>query len=226
MDRDESIVIAGETLRLLPERAVFWERAQTLLVADLHWGKAAAFRAAAVPVPRGTTADDLGRLTQAVERTRPRRLVFLGDLWHAKAGRSDRLHDVLFEWRQRHAGLAVELVRGNHDRRAGDPPADWGIFCRDEPVAEGPFVLAHYPHESEAGYTLAGHLHPAAALSGPGRQRLRLPCFWFGRKVGVLPAFGSFTGCADVRPGASDKVFVIAGREVVSVANNRVEAFR
>ncbi len=36
-----SVDIAGERLVLLPERAAFWERASTLLVADAHWGKAA-----------------------------------------------------------------------------------------------------------------------------------------------------------------------------------------
>ena len=43
---------------------------------------------------------------------------------------------------------------------------------------------------------LAGHWHPCASLGGRAHDRLRLPCFWLGaeRTVGVLPAFGGFTG--------------------------------
>ena len=44
--RDATASVAGEQLLLLGERAVYWERTRTLFVADPHFGKAAAFRAA------------------------------------------------------------------------------------------------------------------------------------------------------------------------------------
>ena len=47
---------------------------------------------------------------------------------------------------------------------------------------------------------------------------VRLPCFWFGSRYGVLPAFGAFTGTADVLPRRGDQVFVIAEKEVLKVA--------
>jgi metallophosphoesterase superfamily enzyme len=87
----------------------------------------------------------------------------------------------------------------------------------DEPFLDGPFALQHHPEEPSRGYALAGHIHPAVQLSGGGRQRLRLPCFWFGRRVGVLPAFGGFTGSALVTPKAGDRVFVVAENEVIQV---------
>jgi metallophosphoesterase superfamily enzyme len=43
-------------------------------------------------------------------------------------------------------------------------------------------------------YVLAGHLHPGVVLGGRAHDRLRLPCFHFGPRSGVLPAFGEFTG--------------------------------
>jgi metallophosphoesterase superfamily enzyme len=58
---------------------------------------------------------------------------------------------------------------------------------------------------------LAGHLHPCVVLAGGARQRERLPCFWFGRDVGVLPAFGDFTGCAEITVEPGDRVWVVAG---------------
>ncbi|MCS6938648.1 MAG: DEAD/DEAH box helicase, partial [Roseiflexus sp.] len=60
---EHSLLLAGEEVRLLPERALFWTRAATLILADPHIGKAGAFRAASVAVPEGTTTADLDRLS-------------------------------------------------------------------------------------------------------------------------------------------------------------------
>ncbi|HEX5724288.1 MAG TPA: ligase-associated DNA damage response endonuclease PdeM [Longimicrobiaceae bacterium] len=217
MAADPEVELAGERVRLLPERALFWARASTLLVADAHWGKAAAFRAAGVAVPGGTTSAGLARLTRALARTGAERLVFLGDLFHAREGKAPRTLAALRDWRRSHARVAMTLVRGNHDRRAGDPPAELDIACCDPPCAAPPFVFLHHPAEPPRGYALAGHLHPSVTLRGRGRQVERFPCFHFGPRVGVLPAFGDFTGSADVAPAPGDRVFVVAGDEVVEV---------
>ena len=78
--------LAGESVELLAERAIHWPGGHTLFVADVHLGKAAAFRAGGVAIPRGATAHDLARLDGLIERTRARRLVVLGDFLHAAAG--------------------------------------------------------------------------------------------------------------------------------------------
>lgn len=218
---DVRIDLAGEPLVLLPERALLWERRETLVVADAHLGKAAAFRAAAIPLPGGTTSEALGRLSAALDRTRARRLLLLGDFFHARAGRAARTLAAIAAWRERHAGLEIVLVRGNHDRGAGDPPCEWGFECVDEPRVEAPFAFRHHPAEEPGSYALAGHLHPAVSLFGPGRQSEKLPCFLFGERLGLLPAFGGFTGGARVRPRRGDRLFVLAGDEVVPVAAAR-----
>lgn len=215
---DVLLSLAGEDVRLLPERALFWPRACTLVVADVHWGKAATFRAAGIPIPGGATGEDLARLDRALRRTGARRLVVLGDLFHARAGRiATRTLAELRGWRERTRGLEIQLVRGNHDRHAGDPPDDLRINCGNAPAHLPPFVLRHQPEASAEGYTLAGHLHPALVVSGPALQRERLPCFLIGPRLALLPAFGSFTGSAPVRPDPGDRAFVIADGEVLSV---------
>ena len=109
------------------------------------------------------------------------------------------------------------VVRGNHDRHAGDPPADLKINCVDAPAFLPPFVLRHQPAAAEQGYTLAGHVHPGIVLAGPGLFRERLPCFVIGESVAVLPAFGSFTGLGMITPEPGERVFVVAESEVVPV---------
>lgn len=221
-----AIEVRGERLHLLPERAVYWERTKSLLVADAHFGKAATFRAAAIPVPRGTTMEGIARLDALVNATGAARIVFLGDFLHARAGRAPETLNAFQRWRETRAGVRFLLVRGNHDRQAGDPPPELGVDCVDAPLVEAPFVLAHHPADSAAGYVLAGHIHPGVPLYGPGRQRERLPCFWFARAYAVLPAFGDFTGLADVSPAEGDRVFVIAGIEVVEPAVEPLDAAR
>jgi DNA ligase-associated metallophosphoesterase len=209
-----TVALAGETLELCAERAAYWPHRRMLLVADPHFGKAASFRALGVRVPRGTTEGALARLDTLMTRLAPERLVFLGDFLHAREGRNDETFRLLAEWRARHGAIAMRLVRGNHDKRAGDPPGEVGIECVDGPVTEPPFALAHHPTRVAGAYVLAGHVHPCAVLIGRGRQRERLPCFWLGHRTGVLPAFGEFTGCAEVTPNEGDTVWVVAGDEV------------
>ncbi len=219
--------LAEEPVHLLPERALFVPRTSTLVTADLHWGKAATFRAAGIPIPRGGTGDDLLRLDAALARTAARRLVILGDLFHAKAGRvSVETLDELQRWRTAHLQLSILLVRGNHDRRAGDPPGELGIDCVDAPAADPPFVLQHHPSASDGGYALAGHLHPGLTLTGPALFRERLPCFVIGPRRAVLPAFGGFTGCHPVEPAFDERLYVVAGHEVLAVGAGLVQRAR
>ena len=209
--------MAGEQLQLLPDRAVYWPRKQTLLVADTHWGKAATLRAAAIPIPGGTTTADMERLSAVLQATGAKRMVLLGDAIHAREGRAARTLHAVAEWRAAHAALDILLVRGNHDRRSGDPPANLNIRCADAPVPDAPFVFQHFPGKAEAGYALAGHMHPAIRLTGRGKEKKTLVCYWFTDCCGVLPAFGALTGVALVAREPADRVYVIAGDEVIPV---------
>jgi DNA ligase-associated metallophosphoesterase len=204
-------VIGGERVALHAERALHWPRERTVFVADVHLGKAATFRAGGVPLPRGSTAADLARLTRLLERTRATRLVVLGDFLHAKAGRVAALSDAFIAWRNSHAQTDVVLVRGNHDARAGDPPANWSVRCVDEPFALAPFLACHKESAPPTGYALCGHLHPGVRLFGSGEQTARLPCFVIGARRAILPAFGRFTGLAELALQSTERVVAIAG---------------
>lgn len=211
-----ALTLAGEAIELLPERALFWPRRRTLFVADVHLGKAAAFRAGGVPLPRGATATDLRRLTSLIAATRATTLVILGDFLHAAAGRVDALDVAFCRWREVHGDLALTLVRGNHDARAGDPPAAWRVRVVGDPHAEAPFLLCHEPHAPRTGYALCGHVHPGIRIA-TSSDSARLPCFVLGPKRALLPAFGRLTGLALVTPHADDTVVAIAGSRLFAL---------
>jgi metallophosphoesterase superfamily enzyme len=84
----------------------------------------------------------------------------------------------------------------------------------------GPFLFTHHPVEEAdpTHYNLAGHIHPGVNLRGGGRQSVTLPCFYFGEKRGLLPAFGMFTGIARIIPEKGDQIFVVADEKVIPVS--------
>lgn len=211
--------LRGESLELLPERALWWPRARTLFVADVHLGKAATFRALGQPVPAGTTDDNLARLTALIDAHAPGRIVFLGDFLHAPAANVPHVLEPVARWRERHAAAELVLVRGNHDLRAGDPPAALGIAIVDEPFDLDPFAACHHPQRVADRIALAGHWHPAVVLSGPAHDSVRLPCFALtaDEALLVLPAFGAFTG-ATTKPLPRDaRRFAVGGGRVWDV---------
>lgn len=191
---------AGETVHLLPAPALWWPAQRVLFVADVHLGKAASYRALGQPVPGGTTQRNLARLDDVMAWCAPAQLVFLGDLLHAREARTATLLQSVAAWRARHAHVTMTLVRGNHDSRAGDPPASLDIAVVDEPWRIGPFAACHHPQTHASLFVLAGHLHPVCRLRGPGRDQLRMRCFVQTPGQAVLPAFGEFTGGWTVAP--------------------------
>lgn len=220
----------GLSIWLHPSGAAFIPDQAMLLVADVHLGKAASFRRLGVPVPAGSTATTLEALgdTLASLIAPVQHIVFLGDLLHAARGRSPAMSVVveraLTAWRTQRPALRVHLVRGNHDRSAGDPPPEWGIGLQNEPWLTGPWALCHEPQTMPGVYSLAGHWHPCISLRGGARERLRLPCFWMGdparHAVGVLPAFGDFTGMHPIDQREGDRVWAVAGEAVREVPDS------
>lgn len=220
------VALAGVEVRLLASRALWWPAEATLFVSDVHLGKAETFRSLGVPMPSGPTAATLRRLGALVGECGARRLVVLGDLLHARPAQAPATIDALRQWRREHAALRCVLVRGNHDDRAGDPPADLGIEVVDAPSRLGPFALCHEPAGDGAsdraddgadGYRLAGHVHPAVRLHGRAGDSARLPCFALGPREAVLPAFGEFTGAWTLSRAGAARLFAIAGDRVFEV---------
>jgi len=168
-------------------------------------------------VPGGTTEGTLARLSAALVATRAERLIVLGDFVHSARSYARATLEALARWRDAHAGLGITLLRGNHDAHAGDPPSRFGIEVVEAPLPCGALLLTHEPEPLPEAYVLAGHVHPCVVVGARGFDRLRLPCFHFGARVGVLPAFGEFTGSHAMPREDGDRVFAIADGRVHEV---------
>lgn len=213
--------IAGERLQLFPQRAIFWPSKRTIFVADLHLGKINHFRRAGIPVPTRANDRNLEMIVDLVQLTRPERFVCLGDLFHSHYNPEwESFGELIKHFRS----TSFELVMGNHDIMSDQQYRRKGIVVHER-LHMAPFVLTHHPlenHDSlpksvQSGYNLAGHLHPGVTMRGAGKQSVTLPCFYFGETAGLLPAFGTFTGLARIKPRKEDKVYVIADEKIIAI---------
>ncbi|VFR60693.1 FIG006285: ICC-like protein phosphoesterase [plant metagenome] len=209
-DHALSVVLAGEAVVLLGERALYWPARQRLVIADLHLGKSHVFRQAGIAVPSGATQEDLRRLDSLVGLTQARAVWIVGDLLHGPAERA-AWRDAWMAWRQGQGSLDVAVIAGNHDR-ALDPEA-LGVRQLGSACADGPFLFRHAPGPDPQGrHVIAGHVHPKARVPGVKRA---WPVFWLRPAETVLPAFSDFTGGWMVDVGAGDALAACVESTVV-----------
>jgi DNA ligase-associated metallophosphoesterase len=219
--RSFAVELGGASFDVLPGRALFWRARRILVVADVHIGKAATFRALGVPVPRGTTTGNLERLSELIAEVDPATVVFLGDLLHAREALAPRAVASLEAWRARHAEVAMVLVEGNHDAKAGELPAVLNIERVDEPWRLDGIAFHHHPVCADGAVALAGHMHPMVVLRGRADALARLPCFWLRHRLAILPAFGDFTGGAQITREPGDRVIAIADDRLFEIPSVR-----
>lgn len=199
---------------------MWWDRARTLVLADVHLGKAAAFRLGGMPVPESLTGRDLDRLSGIIESTGAARVLILGDLVHGRAWRAEPTRSLILRRFERLASRSrLELVLGNHDRHAHVLLNELPVHLHTGALDEPPFLFAHEPIECDHPGQVCGHIHPVASIdAGPG-GRVRAKCFWVSSGRIVLPSFGSFTGGFAVRPAEDDRLFLIGpAGELVELA--------
>jgi len=201
---------------MFPEKALTLMSNKVLVLADLHFGKINHFRRSGIPVPPKANDRNSELLIDLLNRIKPERVIFLGDLFHSHYNEE---WEVLGQVLRHFSSCVFELVKGNHDIMSKLQYERHNMHVYEGELKIGPFTLTHEPIEHPGGesYNLAGHIHPGIHLSGKGRQSLTLPCFYFGECQGIMPAFGSFTGLATITPSKTDKIFVIAEGKILKV---------
>ena len=208
----------NQQLWLSPDRIVFWEEKKALIASDLHFGKTGHFRKSGVAVPQTVYKEDLQRLLSQIQYFQPQKLVVVGDLFHSRLNKE---LDLFRRWRENFPGLDIHLVKGNHDILESEWYEQAGITVSHPELFMHDFQFVHdinlqpVPARQKGGYVFSGHIHPGIRISGPGRQSLCFPCFYFGRQFAVLPAFSRFTGVALIDPKKNENVFAIVEDKIL-----------
>lgn len=205
-----------QQLRLYPEKAIYWQEQDSLLLSDLHLGKAAHFRKAGMAVPAGIHQNDLQRLDFLLQQTAAARVYFLGDLFHSELNTE---WWTFAEWLGKYPEKEFILIKGNHDILPDAAYNSSSLKIVASELTISSFILTHEPlsvkNRKTGLYNICGHIHPAVKLRGPAFQQLTLPCFYFGLHYAILPAFGKFTGFHQIKPKKEDTVFAIAEERVL-----------
>lgn len=213
----EPLLWHGQRFQAHPCGGLLWLSAPSpcLIISDLHFGKVGHFRKSGMALPPAAAAAVFDRFADACQQVE--RVLILGDLahsdWNAELER-------FAAWRQTQPALAVQLVPGNHDILEDAAYSKLGIERLAPLHEEAGICFVHDPQDPRLepdAVRMAGHWHPAVQLKGKGRQRLTLPCFWFGARMALLPASGAFTGGHRIKPGPKDTVYAWTGESVWAV---------
>jgi len=232
-----------EELLLSAHRVLYYPTEKTLVISDVHLGKAGHFRRYGIPIPTKVNQDNLSRLSQVISQFNPERLLFLGDLFHSETNTE---WDDFEQWRRQYSSLSMTLILGNHELYSAQKYEDLGLqvlshldlknirFLHDK---EAPINQDHgnqsstytsiYKPENDTQQIdpmnsnpikgwISGHLHPGIKIQGKGRQRIILPCFVKYTTQLVLPAFGTFTGLHLIT-SKTPKIIAIAENELIQV---------
>lgn len=207
-------------LYLLPERAIYIQEFNLLLLSDVHLGKSETFQQAGVPISSSINQSNLERLQKLWRQFQPKQIWILGDLFHARRGISDELLQIWQNFVDT-MDATIHLILGNHDRPLISLLEPFNIHCQIHPIEIGSLILSHEPHlngEAQGGdrLNLCGHIHPCLKLQSR-LDSLRLPCFFLDRAQNqlILPSFGEFTGGYEVTPTGDTVIYAIADQSII-----------
>lgn len=186
---EKEIFWANNTWVLTNKRAMYWPIEQTLIISDLHLGKAAYFRENGIPIPTDVNSNSLNTLSYLIEYYKVKRVLILGDLIHKTINIEVLgIKDVI----SRFSNIEIILVKGNHDKILNDEFYQLGIdFIYDQLIVNN-ILFIHKPIEYQ-GFQISGHIH-AGVVVKLLKNSLRLPSFKVNRRLIILPAFSPFTG--------------------------------
>lgn len=213
------VSVAGTELVLLANRMAWWPDQKALLLADTHFGKAAKFRQAGIPVPEGTTSCMLGGISATLQSYAAEQLFLLGDFIHSSNRAEQDYEQELLAWRDQHSAVHITLIQGNHDCHRADIFQRLNFVVHPRDLYLDPFLLCHNPtapHYARDGrFRLGGHIHPGFQ---PGSKLINVvPCFWLTSRFIVFPAYGRFTGLARVSPGDDDILYGVYQNEIAMI---------
>ena len=208
-----------QTLWLSSARCIFWEEEGILIVSDLHFGKSGHFRKSGIGIPQNIYKEDLQRLFSQIQFFNPKIVLITGDLFHSSENKEISF---FVKWRNDLLHVEFYLVKGNHDILPKSFYKEANIKIFENKLSIGNFCFTHdiasmCNDEDGKLFTFSGHIHPGIKMNGSGNQSLMLPCFYFGKKHAVLPAFSAFTGLAKIKPVKTDNVFVLVENNVIKI---------
>jgi len=208
-----SLTIAQENFLLLSQKALIRTCDNTLIIADLHLGKATHFRKAGIPVSDEVFKTDLFKIESLVNLHNIQNVWVLGDFFHSD---SNSEWSRFQYWLESSPIKKWTIIPGNHDKSTLSESISNKMELGEIHTLFNGIVYCHEYYENPLP-VISGHIHPGISLKGNGKQKLQIPCFYKHGENLLLPAFGSFTGLAKVNAKEGDRVFGIANNVILEI---------
>jgi len=187
-----------------PDRAVYLEEINSLVIADLHLGYERELEQRGIMVPPQTGKME-ERVRNLMEKYGVGRLIILGDLKHEILTTPSELRDFLKD-----ADFQIVLVKGNHDGGI-EEFVDFNVYPSSGlRIGRYGFFHGHSWPSKEvmlADIVFMGHLHPEVSLPGSTGKMHRMPCILRSKlseegeriyqrraTVYILPSFNPLVG--------------------------------
>lgn len=206
------IIVNNQQLELLPQKAIYWHETQTIIISDIHLGKASHFRKNGLPIPLESGMEDLRMLEVLIIKYKPLRVLLLGDLFHSELNREWLIFGTLL---RKYSDILFELVRGNHDILNAHHYDYFNIRLHENTLIESGIIFSHEKVKIQSDqFSISGHIHPGYKLYGKARQSLALPCFYRENNTLIMPAFGRLTGLFYMPSTNYSEIFVVSDNNV------------
>lgn len=199
---DVALTLAGVPVVCTADGTLWLPEHRLLVVSDLHLEKGAAFARRGLFLPPYDTVATLDLLEQAILRRDPATVISLGDSFHDRKGSAHLPPPLRARLESLMRGREWIWISGNHDPDGVDGLAGTVL----EEVIFAGLTFRHEPRSGPAPGEVAGHLHPAAAVTRR-EKTVRRACFASDGERLVMPAFGVLTGGLDLRHKAFDGLF-------------------
>jgi DNA ligase-associated metallophosphoesterase len=216
-----TLQISGETLRLLPQRAFFWEEKRILGFSDLHLGKAESLQNFGIPLPSAVHDEDFKRISLLIQKWNPSEIVILGDFIHQKNSWTKELFDKLQNFLNSFRDIRWTLILGNHEKGSLAFLQQLPLkLIKNEWICE-PFIFTHGHSEREPDlasnlFQIEGHIHPVLTLRD-GPLKMRFPCFALTETHLLLPSFGVLTGGFEIPLLKNQRYFAVTENQIFEV---------
>ncbi len=193
-------------IRVTNDRCILFEKEKVLVIGDLHLGYEKALEDEGMYLPRMNTESIRESLNRLIEKYEPKEIVLLGDIKHDfRRAKFEGKEEVRAIVRLIMDAAKIVIVKGNHDNYVQNIVADMGITVVDH-VDIGGYRLEHGHVDSGVRPVIIGHEHPSVKIVGALSGGLKMQCFMYARKEGVLviPPFSFLSSGTDFAMSSED----------------------
>lgn len=193
-------------VRVTNDRCILFEKEKILVIGDLHLGYEKALEDEGMYLPRMNTESIRESLNRLIEKYEPEEIVLLGDIKHDfKRAKFEGKEEVRAIVRLIMDAAKIIIVKGNHDNYVQNIVADMGVTVVDHVDICG-YRLEHGHVDSGVRPVIIGHEHPSVKIVGALSGGLKMQCFMYARKEGVLviPPFSFLSSGTDFAMSSED----------------------